>query len=342
MTRAFVLMTAMPPTKGHRNLIDFASRLTSQVTVIVCTQPSEPFPYERWEAINRAFISEPSIDVTFLSDELPQDPATPGFWPMWDHIMREYGFMPGDLVVTSEPYGKILADRLGGQFFPYDPNRQLYYTKATDIRENMVKYFHDILPEFQNNLRTRITVFGAESTGKTTLSHELAPMINGHWVFEYARPYLENVTKDISVDSMTGIWKGQLALQRHTLSMYDKPFVVHDTDLYSTIGYWEQPHWADMLGPVPFQLVEDAKRWQSDLYIITKSNIPFEEDPIRYGGDHRESGDEYWIGIAEKYNLPYIIIDDESIVGRLSKAAAHAMVLASRKADSIYHDREGF
>lgn len=342
MTRAYVLMTAMPPTKGHRNLIDFASRLTSQVTVIVCTQPDEPYCYERIESISRAFSGDPSIEVAFLSEELPQDPETPGFWPMWDHIMRDYGFLPGDLVVTSEPYGKILADRLGGQFFPYDPNRQLYYTKATDIRENMVEYFHDILPEFQHNLRTRITVFGAESTGKTTLSHELAPMINGHWVFEYARPYLENVTKEINVDSMTGIWKGQLALQRHTLSMYDKPFVVHDTDLYSTIGYWEQPHWADTLGPVPLQLIENANHWKSDLYIITKSNIPFEEDPIRYGGDHRESGDDYWVNIAKKYDLPYILMDEEDLDSRLHRAATEANLIAREKAESIYYDRGGF
>jgi len=337
-------MTAMPPTKGHFNLMNFASSLDVEEThVIVCTQDHEPFTAERYVAVfTAAKRAMGKVKVHWLHRDLPQDPATPGFWELWDDIMTEYEFEPGDYAVTSEPYGKTLADRLGGIFMPYDPNRELYYTKATNIRENMVEYFHDILPEFQRNLRTTITVFGAESTGKTTLSHLLSEEINGHWVFEYARPYLETATKDINVDSMTAIWKGQTALQIHMARLYDKPFVVQDTDLYSTVGYWEQPHWADTLGPVPEGLVDDAADFKSDLYIITKSNIPFEEDPIRYGGDHRESGDDYWIGIAEKYGLNYIILDEADLDARLAHAAKAANEIAAEKAASIYYDRGGF
>lgn len=343
MPRAFVLATALPPTKGHFNLMNFASHVGDEgVTVIVCTQPSEPFGWERYMAVKNAALRVKGAYVTRLLAALPQDPETPGFWEMWDDIMREFGFGKGDIIVSSEPYGLTLANRLEGTFIPYDPERKLYYTKATNVRENMTEYFHDILPEFQKHLMTRITVFGGESTGKTTLSHELAPMINGHWVFEYARPYLENVTKEINVDSMTGIWKGQNALQRSNANLFDKPFIVQDTDLYSTIGYWEQPHWAEALGPVPEGLIRDAEATKSDLYIITKSNIPFEEDPIRYGGDHRESDDDYWIGIAKKYDLPYVILESEGIYGRLAEAGGIAKAISKVKAESIYYDRGGF
>jgi nicotinamide riboside kinase len=255
--------------------------------------------------------------------------------------MESYGFKPGDFVVSSELYGQTLADRLGGIFMPYDPNRELYYTKATNIRNNLDKYFEDILPEFQHNLRSTITIWGAESTGKTTLSKELAWTINGHWLFEWARPYLEAVGPDINVASMTAIWRGQLATQRHARYMYNKPFVVQDTDLFSTVGYWEQPHWADALGAVPQGLVQDALNTKSDLYIITKSNIPFEEDPLRYGGDHRESPDEYWIEIAKKYDLNYVVLDSSDLFQRVAWSGKYAKEIMAKKAESIFFDRKG-
>lgn len=342
MKRAYVLMTAMPPTKGHINLIRFASQLdVDRVYVIVCTQPGEPFEYARYEAIREAFAGVPKVVVCHLYAELEQDPSAEGFWPMWDTIMKSYGFSEGDYAVSSELYGATLAERLGGIFMPYDPNRELYYTKATNVRENLTKYFHDIAPTFQHHLRSTITVFGAESTGKTTLSKEMSYTLNGHWLFEWARPYLEAVGPEITVDKMVAIWKGQLATQNHALYMYDKPFIIQDTDLFSTVGYWEQPHWADVLGPVPEGLVNDALATKSDLYIITKSNIPFEVDPLRYGGDKRESPDEFWIGIAEKYNLNYVVLEQQGVMERNSWACKYANEIAADKARLIEYDRRG-
>lgn len=351
MSNIWILMTAMPPTKGHLNLIRFGASLDENATVnvLVCTQPGEPFFMERFRSLRSAalkmnmpymrYLTAP-VKIHHLHRTLPQDPSTEGFWETWDEIMTYYGCKPGDTFVTSEPYGATLAERMDSKFMPYDPERKLYYAKATQIREHMVDYFHDILPEFQENLRTKITVFGAESTGKTTLSEKLSDEINGHWLFEYARPYLETVGPEITIDSMEAIWKGQLAIQRHAKFLVDKPFVVQDTDLFSTIGYWEQPHWEAELGPVPRQLIKDAFAEKSDLYIITRSNIPFEEDPIRYGGDHRESPDEYWIALAEKYRLNYIVLEEESLWARKQTAARAAYNIANKKAKEIYYERE--
>ena len=41
-----------------------------------------------------------------------------------------------------------------------------------------------------------VTIIGAESTGKTSLSRQLADTMDGDWVPEFARPYLE-VTDEI-------------------------------------------------------------------------------------------------------------------------------------------------
>lgn len=347
MTRAWILMTACPPTKGHRNLIRFGASLADEVHVIVCTQNGEPYPHERYLAVLDATSKMHSrwditgkVEVHHLHRNLEQNPEAPGFWDMWVNIMTSYGAKPGDYYVTSEAYGATMAEKMDGIFMPYDPERLLYYTKATQIRENMTGYFHDILPEFQRYLRTNVVVFGAESTGKTTLSEKLSDAVNGHWIFEWARPYLETVGPEITPESMTAIWKGQKALQDHTDYMYDKPFAIFDTDLFSTVGYWEQPHWAADLGPVPEELVKDALTRKADLYIITRSNIPFEVDPIRYGGDKRESPDEFWIGIAEKYGLNYIVLDEVGLADRLFTAVDEINKIAAAKAKTIEFERQ--
>lgn len=342
MTTAYVLMTAMPPTKGHLNLIRFAaSSGVDETVVLVCTQPSEPYAWERFDAVRLAARNLNKVQVLHLDGDLEQNPEAPGFWPMWDKILTGKGFKPGDYCVSSEPYGEILATRLKGHFLPYDPARELYYTKATNIREHMVDYFDDILPEFQKHLTTRITVFGAESTGKTTLSKALADAVKGHWIYEWARPYLELTGDPINLTTMGKIWKGQGATQRHASLFTDKAFIIQDTDLYSTIGYWEQPHWKKQLGPVPSRLIADAAETKSDLYIMVRSNIPFEPDPLRYGIDKRESDDGYWMNVAHKYNLPLIVLNESDLDKRLNAAVQLSLATSQSKADSIYFDRGG-
>ena len=48
------------------------------------------------------------------------------------------------------------------------------------------------LKQIESNCK-RVVLYGPESTGKTTLSIELAKHFNVHWVPEYAREYLQKV-----------------------------------------------------------------------------------------------------------------------------------------------------
>lgn len=165
----------------------------------------------------------------------------------------------------------------------------------------------------------RIAVIGAESTGKTTLSRQLADMLGGDWVCEFARPYLEVTDGNVTLASMDAIWHGQLTLQ-HSAHTSSRPYVVCDTDLFATVGYWQLPHVTDMLGPCPDTLIRDALHDVADLYLITQSNIPFEQDPLRYGGDQRESLDAYWISLCKQFHLPFVVIAASEQTARLDEA----------------------
>ena len=332
----------MPPTTGHLQLIQFASRLRDVIAtdVLVCTQPFEPFPKERVDALVRATRGTQRIRIHHYPKTIEQNPDASGFWETWKDILEFYGVGYNTVIVSSESYGKRLADLTGAKFMPYDIDRQLNPAKATEVREDPAKHFDQILPEFRHHLQTKVTIFGAESTGKTTLAKELARAYKCPWTFEYARPYLENTVNEITIPSMKDIWSGQAALQEQA-SLLPSALVIQDTDLYSTVGYWELPHWGETLGRCPEGLHEDAKSLRSDLYLVCPSNIPFEQDPLRYGGDHREGSDAYWIGVCERYGLPYFVLQRPEKSSRAIDAID--LINAKRKAKlaGLTYDRHG-
>ncbi len=93
--------------------------------------------------------------------------------------------------------------------------------------------------------------------------------------------------------------------------------------MFSTIGYWLL--WgADFGEPaVPPALWADATRTASDLYLILgQDGVPFEADPLRYGGDHRESSDAFWTGLCERAGLRWILVDDAEPAARERRVVA--------------------
>ena len=309
MRESFVLMTALPPTTGHLDLIKFARALGGTVSVIVCTQPGEPYVEERFKALLEATRPLTRVIVYHFHQTIQQepDPDNPEpFWKMWKRNLQEYGFREGDYLVSSESYGKEMAEAIGGVFMPYDLNRTTNSAKATWIREDPIGYQHFILPEFMKYLRRTVTIFGAESVGKTTVTNILGTWLNGLKVTEWARPYLETVGPEVTIERMASIYVGQSALQ-HVAEQSDKSiYVIQDTDLFSTLGYWE------MWDPesVPDSLRNDAHTYRSDLYVILSSDIPFETDPLRYGLTSRETKDQYWIDLCEREHLRYVYITE--------------------------------
>lgn len=339
MTNALILMKAMPPTKGHVRLLEWASFIADEVSVLIDTRHDEPMIDERVDALHTIAHNigrNISIDHRYVETQDPQDEK---FWAEWDEVL--YTYHGSDFVMASESYGQVVADKIGARFLPYDPKRELYWTKAEQIRQYPDLHFDQIAREFQEYLRTTVTIFGAESTGKTTLSKNLARTgINYGWAFEYARPYLETVGSDIDLKAMEEIWAGQLALQRQTRN-WENPVIIQDTDLFSTVGYWAQPHWAEALGPVPQDLITDAYWLKSDLYIICPSNIPFEQDSIRYGDGQRESPDEFWIDIAKQHGLNYKVLEYADLYSREQEAYAHVLDASWKKLRKISYDRKG-
>ena len=88
----------------------------------------------------------------------------------------------------------------------------------------------------------KIVLFGPESSGKTTLSKELANHYNSLWVKEYARDYLQdkwnNESKVCELEDLIPIAVGQMKLENE-LTKVSEHILICDTDLLETKVYSE-------------------------------------------------------------------------------------------------------
>lgn len=326
-----VLMTALPPTEGHLALVSYASHfmasLNGTVRVIMCVLPDEPPGRAEHldclrEAVLEAGLLNVSIEAQFSSD--PQRPSGPDddeFWAHWVRMIVRQHREVVTHVFSSEPYGYHLATALQVEPVIYDMERASVSVRATDVRDNLRHGFPMLVRPLRNRLRRRICLFGQESVGKSTAASLLAEITQSVWVPEWARPYLESLpTPEVTHERMKIIARGQYAAERTADSLAEDmgcPFIFLDTDLMSTVGY--QAYWSAQRIPYSQGAALSVEEYElqtmreilqplirpADLYIVMQDEgAPFVPDPLRYGGDRRETTRDYWLSLLRTRGYP--------------------------------------
>jgi nicotinamide riboside kinase len=136
------------------------------------------------------------------------------------------------------------------------------------------------------------------------MSKGLATSMNGYYVPEWAREYMEVLkTTTVTEQLLQRIVEAQYASERAVDGYAGKPFVFRDTDLLSTIGYYRI--WGRS---EPRQARELFARSKADFYVVMNDGIPFTPDPIRLGGDRRESATAFWQDLLEEFACPYHVV----------------------------------
>jgi NadR type nicotinamide-nucleotide adenylyltransferase len=127
----------------------------------------------------------------------------------------------------------------------------------------------------------RVTLFGAESTGKTTLANRLARHFVTVVAPEYGRTYTEIHGQDAcSKQDMLKIAKGHLKLRREAeRGAYRVLF--EDTDPVITAV------WSDTLAGGRDKWFDRFKDYP-DLYLLCDIDMPWVKDGVRYFGDPAE------------------------------------------------------
>lgn len=153
----------------------------------------------------------------------------------------------------------------------------------------------------------KVVVFGPESTGKTTLSMELANHYNTVWVPEYARTYLQkkwDATRKIcEPEDLLPIAEGQMKLE-NTLAQETNSVLICDTDLLETKVYSE----AYYLGYCDPILEKYALENTYDLYFLTYIDTPWELDDLRDKPNERESMFQAFESALITNNRPYVLL----------------------------------
>ena len=152
----------------------------------------------------------------------------------------------------------------------------------------------------------KIAMFGPESSGKTTLSRQLAEHFDTLWVPEFARDYLidklHNFNEVCVPEDLLPIAIGQTRLENEGLNTANK-YLFCDTNLLVTKVYSEAYY--EFCDPI---LDKAAKKHKYDLFFLTNIDLPFEKDELRDSEENRNKFFHIFHNSLIENNKPYILL----------------------------------
>jgi len=176
----------------------------------------------------------------------------------------------------------------------------------------------------------KIVLFGPESTGKTTLSEQLARHYNTVWAPEFAREYLQkkwnNERKTCEAEDIIPIAIGQMKLENKLAKKADRVLIC-DTDLLETKVYSEE-YYGGFVDPL---LDKAAKKNTYDLYLLTFIDTPWEEDDLRDKPGLRREMFDAFENTLKKHNRPYILLEGNKETRLQNAVKAIDLLIANRK-----------
>jgi NadR type nicotinamide-nucleotide adenylyltransferase len=135
-------------------------------------------------------------------------------------------------------------------------------------------------------LMLRIALTGPESTGKTTLSRQLATHYQTVWAPEYARQYLEENGSNYTLPDLEKIALGQLQAEATAVeqaTQLGSSVVFFDTDLL-VIKIWAE----HAFGQCPEWVLRRIEQQHYNLVLLLGVDLPWEPDPLREHPNHRQ------------------------------------------------------
>lgn len=310
-TRGLVIGKFLPPHKGHKYLIDTASAQCDYVDVLVCDSPAYAIPAET----RRRWLQEihPTAHVRIIPDLSDDDNSEA--WAR--HTINFLGYAP-DIVFSSEDYGKRWAYYMGCKHQMVDHDRVHIPISATKVRKNILASWEYLEPPVRRDLALRIVVVGAESTGTTTLSQDLAFHYHAPWVPEFGRTYSEallyaNHTWKDADFAYIAVTQQE---QENKLAAESNGLLICDTNATAT-QLWQKRYMGRTTGAVQAIAAEDTAAY----YFLTGDEIPFVQDGTRDGEHIRHDMHEDFERMLSSMEVPYTLLRGPK-VDRLHKATA--------------------
>jgi NadR type nicotinamide-nucleotide adenylyltransferase len=352
-----------PPHAGHRFLIRAAAASCTRVSVVVMAADVESIPLERRVAwLREAFDDAPHVSVVGVVDNLEVDYDSDDAWAGHVGLMRAaiasadsaHRAVPVDAVFTSEAYGAELARRFDAADVRLDPARATFAVSGTAVRNDPVAHWALLDPPVRAWLARRVVVLGAESTGTTTLSRDLAAALRAcggahgltAWVPEYGR---ELTVIKLAVAQAMANATGTPAPSVFDLEWHDSdfldvalrqtadedrtareggPVLVCDTDALATTVWQERYMGAatpEVLAAAGAGKAADAAASPMPpraLYLLTAhEDVPFEDDGLRDGEHIRAWMTQRFREVLAAQDVPWVEVRGDR-AARLAQALA--------------------
>ena len=283
VTRGFLLGKFMPPHAGHLTLIESAGALVDELTILVCSLPDDPIPGEtRLEWMKAMF---PAHRVIWHGAPVPQEPASPHFWGIWQAIILKAHPEPIDYLFAGDDYGSELASRVGGLYVPLGARvlgadqSGIGGLSSSAVRASPFDHWQFLPPPVRDHYAITICLHGVESVGKSSLAERLAAHYGTIVVPEYGRSHCETYGTDCREQDLLLIGNSQQAMIEAARPWCNKRLIA-DTDALMTAA-WSQM----MIGYAPDQLICHPK---ADLYLMLNTDAPFVDDGTRVYGEPKQ------------------------------------------------------
>lgn len=148
----------------------------------------------------------------------------------------------------------------------------------------------------------KIAIVGPESTGKSTISAQLAAHYNTVWVPEYAREYCAALIAPCSWQDEINMFRGQVELEKRILPQANKILICDTT--FITVKIWSDY----TFGETPQEVVEELPKCPYDLYLLMDIDLPWQDDPLRDFPHMREHFMEVWLKELQALDANYYLI----------------------------------
>lgn len=122
----------------------------------------------------------------------------------------------------------------------------------------------------------RVVIIGPESTGKSTLASGLARHFDTVFTPEYAREYLEQLSRPYDEADLLVMARRQVALEEERAKQARHGLLFCDTDL-QVIKVWSE----DKYGQCATWILEQIASRKYDLYLLTDIDMLWQDDPLR-------------------------------------------------------------
>jgi NadR type nicotinamide-nucleotide adenylyltransferase len=298
--RGLVIGKFMPPTAGHLYLIDSAQQEVEELVVIIFWKPQEIIPGNlRAEWLRKL---RPGVKLLECTANHKVDFDDEAVWQLWIASIKEICPENIDAVFASEPYGETLARFLGANFVPVDFNRKAVPISATMVRNQPWQVWDYIPSVVRPYFVQKVALVGGESTGKTTLSNQLAQFFGTVAVEEYAREFLVKTQGAFTSDDMPLIAREQCSREDAAREAASR-FLFCDTCALTT-WIWSKHYFGEVHSDV--QSLVDALDYS--FYLLLSPDIAWEDDGLRDTPGARDWFFEQTKLALERRSLPFDVV----------------------------------